>query len=471
MSFLIALPSLASAVVSSSHVLYRTFYPSSINSTSWYSNISPSTYNDSIYQTNTYTSATNAPYGTYDYCTMPHPRADVYQLPAPVANGSVRAELVYLQYIQRHQRRTSYNSLPGGENQAYDCDNVEAFLYASPNGGLPQPQPMHVFGKTYTDPSNPFAANYVKSTCQLPQLTVGGILDGFQHGKDLWSVYGEKLHFLPSVPNSKTWFRSSESVLTQQSAGGVLRGIWPYHTGPVPLHQQPEAVDTTNESFECDRRTTVLSEIENSTEWQSHLEAAAPLFNSLSWASQNESDFTFSFNSFADNFQARLCNGYNLPCNVKNLSQCATMAQAEEIFRGGDWEWNYWYRTNPQALLYTQTVEGPFIAEIIQRLQAVQNGNSSIIYEHDFLHDNDIGPIAGALGITALRWPGMGSNIAFELWKVRGGSIYARVLYSGQPMVTIYGTLDWILLPELIGILQPYAPKNIVQICNNVTNS
>lgn len=46
---------------------------------------------------------------------MPHPRADVYQLPTPVANGSVRAELVYLQYIQRHQRRTSYNSLPGGE--------------------------------------------------------------------------------------------------------------------------------------------------------------------------------------------------------------------------------------------------------------------------------------------------------------------------------------------------------------------
>lgn len=30
----------------------------------------------------------------------------------------------------------------------------------------------------------------------------------------------------------------------------------------------------------------------------------------------------------------------------------------------------------------------------------------------------DIGPILGALGIKALRWPGMGSNIAFEVWLV-----------------------------------------------------
>lgn len=51
----------------------------------------------------------------YNYCTMPHPHPDRYEPPSPVQNGSVEAQLVYVEYIQRHQRRTAYNILPGGE--------------------------------------------------------------------------------------------------------------------------------------------------------------------------------------------------------------------------------------------------------------------------------------------------------------------------------------------------------------------
>jgi acid phosphatase len=51
----------------------------------------------------------------YNYCTMPHPHVNTYTLPPPVANQSVAAHLVYLEYLQRHQRRTPYNILPGGE--------------------------------------------------------------------------------------------------------------------------------------------------------------------------------------------------------------------------------------------------------------------------------------------------------------------------------------------------------------------
>ena len=51
----------------------------------------------------------------YDYCTMPHPHPDRYQSPPLVQNGSAEAQLVYMEYIQRHQRRTTYNLLPGGE--------------------------------------------------------------------------------------------------------------------------------------------------------------------------------------------------------------------------------------------------------------------------------------------------------------------------------------------------------------------
>lgn len=53
--------------------------------------------------------------GTYNYCTMPHPDADHYQPPMAILNGSAQAQLVYLEYMQRHQRRTPYNILPEGE--------------------------------------------------------------------------------------------------------------------------------------------------------------------------------------------------------------------------------------------------------------------------------------------------------------------------------------------------------------------
>lgn len=86
------------------------------------------------------------------------------------------------------------------------------------------------------------------------------------------------------------------------------------------------------------------------------------------------------------------------------------------IFRTGDWEWNYWWRQNENATRYIQLVEGLFIGEILQRLEAIGQGDSPLVYSHNFIHDGDIAPILGALGIKALRWPGMGSNIAIEVW-------------------------------------------------------
>lgn len=92
----------------------ETFYPPTLNDTAYISNASIGTYGG-IYQAPTRGENTGNPYGSYDYCTMPHPRTEEYELPEPVKNGSVRASLVYLEYLQRHQRRTPYNILPGGE--------------------------------------------------------------------------------------------------------------------------------------------------------------------------------------------------------------------------------------------------------------------------------------------------------------------------------------------------------------------
>ncbi|OQD89556.1 hypothetical protein PENANT_c002G01407 [Penicillium antarcticum] len=440
-----------------------TFYPPNLNDTAYISNSTIGTYGG-IYKAPTNGPTAGEPYGTYDYCFMPHPRSEEYTLPEAIGKGSGKGKLVYLEYLQRHQRRSPYNILPGGENQAYECDNVRPYLYGGPNSasGI---QPVPMYAQTYEDPSNPFTPG-VNGTCQYPQITIGGVQDGYQHGKDLWAVYGKKLGFIPKKPNNRVWFRSSDSALTQASAGAVLRGVWPDYQGALPLHQMVTSVDTVNEGYSCPAVSSTLSSIKSTSQWTEHLTVTAELRSKLgSMLGATSSSWQSTFDHFSDNFQARLCNGYELPCSVSNSSACVTKEMAEEVFRAGDWEWNYYWRTNPDVVKYIQVVEGLFIGEIVARLQAVQDGNSSLDYSHIFIHDGDIGPILGSLGIEALRWPAMASNIAFEVWETDEKSLYARVLYSGQPVRSIHGVLDWVPLSGLISILEPYVPHDIVSLC------
>lgn len=47
----------------------------------------------------------------------------------------------------------------------------------------------------------------------------------------------------------------------------------------------------------------------------------------------------------------------------------------------------------------------------------------------------------------------------------KGDSHFARVLYSGHPVQTIHGPLDWVPLSQLIDIMTPYIPDNITSLC------
>jgi len=89
-------------------------YPKDLADISYITNASLGTYGG-VYHASVRSANTSTPYGSCDFCSMPHPRASEYVKPSPIANGSVKAELVYLEYIQRHQRRTPYGLPPGGE--------------------------------------------------------------------------------------------------------------------------------------------------------------------------------------------------------------------------------------------------------------------------------------------------------------------------------------------------------------------
>ncbi|KAI9646352.1 hypothetical protein NHQ30_005796 [Ciborinia camelliae] len=363
-----------------------------------------------------------------------------------------------------------YNTIP------FNCSDILPYLYAGPHDTTSQ-QPISVYAQTYTDPGNPFLNRYIPGTCQYPQLTIGGLLDGYKHGRDLLGVYGAgKLNLFPTSPSpEKTYFRSSESPLTQQSAGGVLRGIWSDYKESIPLHQQATSLDTVNSGYSCSAISSTLAAIKSTTEWQDHLTATSILRTTLgNMFNADSSAWQGTMDHFADNFQARQCNGYSLPCSPTNSSNCVTQEMANEVFRAGDWEWNYYWRANPYVQKYIQVVEGLFIGEIVSRLESVVNGTINAgMYSHIFVHDGDIGPVAGALGIKALRWPGMGSNIAFEIWKVQNHSVaitdryFARVLYGGQPMESIHGDMDWVPLKSLLAILRQFVPADIVALCNS----
>ncbi|UKZ69860.1 uncharacterized protein TrAtP1_010865 [Trichoderma atroviride] len=440
-----------------------TFYPPGLNSTSYITSSGLGTYGG-IYTAPANEASQGSPYGVYDYCSMPHPRVNGYELPS-----DRHAKLVYLEYMQRHQRRTMYNLAPGGENQPFDCSTFEAYLYGSQVHGA---NGVQAFASVYTDPSNPFvdALPYINSTCFFPQLTTGGFLDGIQHGKDLWALYGDKLGLIPKTPNDKVWLRSSSASLTQQSAGGVLRGLWPHYSGSAPLHQQA-GVDTVNSGYPCNARGSVLSSIQATDDWNEHLSVTAELRQSLGdILGATSSAWQSTFDHFSDNFQARLCNGYELPCSFTDASKCVSQEQAEEVFRAGDWEWNHYWRNNSLVTKYIQVTEGLFIGEIVRRLQAVSGKTQKYVYAHTFIHDGDIGPILGALGIDQLRWPAMASNIAIEVWETTAQqkkAYYARVLYSGHTLRSIHGNMDWIPLNQLIDILQVYVPEDIVALCNS----
>ncbi|KAF7942971.1 hypothetical protein EAE96_010920 [Botrytis aclada] len=455
---------------------FESFYPIGLNDTSYITNTSLGSYGG-IYSAPGKSTTSNITYGTYDYCSMPHPRVQEYRLPSPIANGSVKAELVYLEYLQRHQRRTMYNVLPSGETVPFNCSDIFPYLYAGPRDTTME-QPIPVHASTYTDAHNPFLSNYISGTCQYPQLTIGGLLDGYQHGRDLSGVYGTtgKLSLFPTTPSlEQTYFRSSESPLTQQSAGGVLRGIWPKYQGSISLHQQASSLDTVNAGYSCSAIASTLAKIKSTPQWQAHLTATSAIRTTLgNMFNADSSAWQGTMDHFADNFQARLCNGYSLPCSPTNASNCVTQEMADEVFRAGDWEWNYYWRANPYVQEYIQLVEGLFIGEIVSRLESVANGTiRGGKYSHTFVHDGDIGPVAGALGINALRWPGMGSNIAVEIWRLQNFTSpaidghFARVLYSGQPMQSSHGVLDWVPLRTLLENLKQFVPTDIVSLCNS----
>ncbi|KAK7537285.1 histidine acid phosphatase-like protein [Phyllosticta citribraziliensis] len=372
------------------------------------------------------------PYGTYNWCNMPHVRAQEY----PVASDEY--ELEYVEVIHRHHKRTPYaaNTFPR-ENYPWSCDDEGLFYHAqplNPPGNVSAP----TYWSVYTSPSNPFApTSGFNGSCQFPQITRGGLDDAFQHGLDLWSVYGELLSFLePQTAREQSAFRVTNNVITSQVSSMLIPGFFANASSPaaaaaqqqanVPLHIQPATIDSLEPAYTCSAATALaalygVGSAAPSSNWTAHLAASSPLFaalDAISGVNASSAAWHQSWDHYFDSLSARLCHAKPLPCRTGAPTDCVSQAQADAVFRLGMWEYGYLYRGAVESLAYAVGGFGVWLGELAASLRGVvdADGGQRVRFRHNTAHDGSMARLLALLQVDEMVWPGMGAEVVFELY-------------------------------------------------------
>jgi hypothetical protein len=118
------------------------------------------------------------------------------------------------------------------------------------------------YWKKYTSEVNPFVAKGFLGSCQFPQITSGGLQDSWQHGRDLWDVYG---NFIGHKSNSE--FRVTRNVITSEVAGMVVKGMF-RDDSSFPLLVQ---VMSTHPTMVDNIPTLTVSRQARSIRWSLHI--------------------------------------------------------------------------------------------------------------------------------------------------------------------------------------------------------
>ena len=290
----------------------------------------------------------------------------------------------------------------------------------------------------FTDPTNPFSQTGFNGSCQFPQITRQGLDDSWQHGKDLYGVYHDLLNFLPAHISDKITYRVTNNVITSQVAGMVVNGMYSPKT-PIPLKIQPTNIDSLEPQYPCPAASSLSSSYgvgSKAANWTVHLSAAQPLFASLDTISNvptDSVDWHKSFDHYYDNLSARQCHAKPLPCALDNPAACVTQAQADAVYRLGQYEYSFLYRDAPQSLRAAVGSYGVFLAELAQHVRDAAAGSSPVVYRHNVAHDGSVSRLLSILQVEQMVWVGMGSEVVFEVYRRKeGAKRYLRILWGGQ---------------------------------------
>jgi len=368
--------------------------------------------------------------------------------------------------IHRHHKRTVYasNSFPV-ESYGWNCDDEGLFYYGQLKAGR---KSAHAYWQGYISPTNPFIPSGFLGTCQFPQITAEGLDDSWQHGKDLYAVYHDLLGFLPDNTAEKVTFRVTQNVITSEVAGIVINGMFGTEADYPLLIEvcsrrkrlsdyllivQASGIDSLEPTYNCPSASNLYNAIESGANWTNHLTAASSLYailDDISGVSPTDSGFHMSFDHYYDNLSARQCHAKPLPCklvNGVNSTTCVSQAEADEVYRLGNYEYSYVYRDDPRSLAASASSYGIWIGELTTHIRDFVDGTSNVIYRHNVAHDGSISRLLSVLQLDVMVWPGMGSEVVFELYKKDLGwstaaptsssnssvsEYYIRVLWKGQ---------------------------------------
>ena len=377
------------------------------------------------------------PYFTYNWCNMPHVRPEGYEQPP-----TDEYKLKYVEVIHRHHKRTPYaaNTFPV-ETDRWSCNDATIYHYGAPNG-LDRSSSAQAYLKSFTESISPFTpAGYPPYDCQFPQVTSEGLDDSWQHGRDLYAVYHDKVRLLPDEAiDDKVTFRVTNNEITSQVAGMLANGMTG-ERGAFPLLVQPPTVDSLEPKYPCpaanDWFASIGPDSDNPT-WQSHLRASQRLFDRLDRISgipPSSDDWHRSWDHYFDNLSARLCHAMPLPCNATDPSHCITQADADEVFRLGEGEYSWQYRGSGHVGLVASAASfGVWLEELAQHLRRARDGMSGAVYRHNVAHDGSLARLLSVLQVDYMVWPGMGAEVVFEMYSGVGArdQWYVRVLWGGQ---------------------------------------
>ncbi|KIK54122.1 hypothetical protein GYMLUDRAFT_177836 [Collybiopsis luxurians FD-317 M1] len=387
-------------------------------------------------------------YGIYNWCNMPHVRQREYKTP------SSQFRLKYIEVIQRHHKRTPYNTNTFfKEDIPWDCTDAESVYYGKGPAGAPgvASDPTVVQWSAYTNPDNPFTntvgPGFVGSNCAFPQITADGIDDSFTHGSDIRSVYASRLGLSTKIDATTFKVRVTDNQITSQVAGGLLRGLFPDSSQVAALIQINDAFDSLQPTYSCPSASSLFTQYTtDSSNWTEHLTDAKGLYASLDKvsgiATQDSAGWHTSFDHYYDNLSAKQCHSKALPCSVNDTSLCVSQDEANTVYRLGNYEYSYYYRDAPQSTLYSSLRYGAWVLELVGHLREQMEGKSQVRYFHNIAHDGSMAPLLGILQIAEMVWPGMGSEVVFELYEETtshsssSSNFFLRVLWGGQPMQT-----------------------------------
>lgn len=355
----------------------------------------------------------------------------------------------------------------------WDCDDQGLYYYGQ---HIPVDAGAGASALTYwagyTSDINPFVPSGWIGSCQFPQITSGGLDDSFVHGADLYAVYHDLLGFLPDRDadwRSRVRYRVTTNQITSQVAGMVVSGMWGNATA-VPLLVQASTVDSLEPAYTCTAGSALFNDIKSSQAWDDHLTAAADLYaelDAISGVASSDSGFHASFDHYYDNLSARQCHDKTLPCN-STTNACITQEQANTVYRLGQWEYSQIYRDAADSLAASVATYGVWIAELAAHLRAVVAGESDILWYHNVAHDGSVSRLLSVLQVDQMVWPGMGSEVVFELYEgpsnaTSGGDFYVRVLFGGSTLQSSnpsLGLMDMLPVDTLLAYFDGLVGQN-----------